>query len=193
MADPLAVWGALTGTAGFGLAARREVLAGRRRLAVAPNCNFNLSREDEPRLTQTWARVAFWNVGGRPLAVEHVGFSYFVVDPQDDALHMWEYTAEIPLPAPIELPVDGPTRKVSTPMGPLLSAGLSPVEPIIAFAITTGGRRWQSPPQMLISAPPRGISLEHFSDDLATLRDAAVAPPDRRPAGLVAAGGPVPA
>lgn len=178
MADPVAIWGAVTGSIATGIATRREYLAGRKRLRVAPGCNYNISREDDPRVTHAWAFVAVWNIGGRALSVERAGFRYAVSDPPEEGVEtVWEYRAEITFDGAIELPVDGPTRKIYTPVGPLLAAGVNPVVPIQAFAVTTGGRWWYAPPQMLISEPPPGISLEAFGESIAAISDASSVPP----------------
>jgi hypothetical protein len=178
MVDPLALWGAVTGSLGTGLGVRREYLASRRRLAVAPGCNLNISRDDDPRVTHAWAFVAVWNTGGRALAVEHVGFRYVVADPPTDkAQKVWEYRAEIGIGDAVELSVDSATRKFHTPLAPMLAAGVDPVSPIEAFAVTTGDQWWYSPPQRLISQPPPGLDVERFAQSLGDLRDAAEVPP----------------
>lgn len=75
MPEALAVWGALTGTAGVVLAVRREVVSNRRRLVVAPGVNLTLSRTDPPEVRLAWAAVQVYNGGGRPLAA--AGISAF--------------------------------------------------------------------------------------------------------------------
>lgn len=179
MVDPLALWGAVTGTAATGISVRRELVAGRRRLAVAPGSNFIMGTGDEPELMHGWALVAVWNTGGRPLAVERVGFRYNVFDAASDegVLHIWQYHAHIALGDPIELPVDGPTRKIYTPLGPILAAGIDPTASLEAFAVTTGDHWWISPPQALIQALPPGMNEDQLGAELTKLKAAAEVPP----------------
>src|SRR4051794_32928705 len=116
--DPIAVWGAVTGSVGSGVALRREDLSGKRHLAVAPGIYLNTSRIFPGRITHGWAVIVFWNRGGRPLAVEHAGFEWVVSEVlRETAVRVATRRAEVHLEDPIELPVDGPTRKVYTPLG----------------------------------------------------------------------------
>jgi hypothetical protein len=63
--DPLAVWGSITGTAGLLVAGRREWLASRKKMMVAPGVNLNTSLSDPGVITHGWALVSFYNGGGR--------------------------------------------------------------------------------------------------------------------------------
>ncbi len=75
--DFLALWGALAGTAGAGIAVRREYISGRRNLAVGLGTNLNVSRtKPVGEITHGWACIAFWNKGGRALAVERADFVF---------------------------------------------------------------------------------------------------------------------
>ena len=80
-------------------------------------------------------------------------------------------------PGARELPVDGPTRKVYTPLGPLLAAGIDPLSPIEAFAVTTGERWWFSPLQPLLGSPVPGIGPAALAEGLGALRNEATLPP----------------
>ena len=175
--DPLALWGAITGTAGAGIAIRREVMAGRRQLAVQSSVNLITSRlePDLGRVLAAYACVGFWNVGGRPLAVERVGFSFAVDDPAPGRPLL--RVAQIQLDGPIEAAVDGPSHKVFTPLGPMLAAGINPFDLLEAFAITTGEKEWSAPMQPLIFSLPPGLSAEEFSGDLVRLKEEADRPP----------------
>jgi hypothetical protein len=181
MPEPLAIWGAVTGTLGTAIATRREVVSRRRRLAVAPGVNLTISRDEPRQLLAAWALVNAWNTGGRLLAVEHLGFRYFAphgeIGTDRESVEMCEHRAEIALEAPWELVVDGPSRKIYTPLGPMLAIGINPFTPVEAFAITTGGREWFSPPQPLIAPPPPGIEPESFLRGLKDLAEAAEAAP----------------
>lgn len=184
--DPLAVWGAVTGSIAVIIALRREFFVTRKRLALAPGVNYNVSRTTPGEVTHGWASVALLNRGGRPLAVERVGFEWFapdsertaeLEDPDQEGLHLWERNAAIPLEEPIELPVDGPTRNVYTPLGPLIACGLNPTAPIRAFAVTAGGRWWHSPLQPLVTRVPPGSTAEQLTEGLKRLVDDAEPPP----------------
>lgn len=174
--DPLAVVGAVTGTTGVLIAARREYLSGRRRLAVAPGVNFTTSRVEPVGLIRLgWACIAFWNTGGRPLAIERAGFQYLAIDKQSGQLRVMR--AMLQIKSPIEAAVDGPTHKLYTPLGPMLASGISPVDVVEALCITTGGREWLSPPQPLIASIPPVGSAERFNEGLEQLRSSSEAPP----------------
>jgi hypothetical protein len=167
----------VTGSAGAGIAIRRAVLAGRRRLAVQSSVNLITPRlePDLGRVLAAYACVGFWNVGGRPLAVERVGFRFAVDDPAPGRPFL--RVAQIQLDAPIEAAVDGPSHKVFTPLGPMLAAGIDPFDLLEAFAVTTGEKEWSAPMQPLIFSLPPGLSTEEFSNDLVRLRDKADRPP----------------
>jgi hypothetical protein len=83
------------------------------------------------------------------------------------------------LTTPVELPVDGPTRKLHTPLGPMLQAGINPFVGLRAYAITQGRREWLSNPQPLIeSLPSPDISPRYlFMVGLKRLGDEAEPPP----------------
>ena len=164
MVDPLAVYGALTGTVGLGIGVRREVLASRRRLVVEAGSNFTLSRTDPARVALAWWIVAVRNPGGRALAVERIGMECVAGgEPR---------VAEVNLDEPIELPVDGPQRKVYTPLGPILAAGVVPFSTVRPFAVTTGGKWWYAEPRPLVMLVPPGVVPEHFAENLGKLMEA---------------------
>jgi hypothetical protein len=173
--EPLALWGAVVGTTGAALALRREYLANRRRLAVVPNVRLNISRQEPVgEVMGAFALIQFWNSGGRALAVERVGFR-FLAEAPDGSLR--KRRAEILLEAPIGAQVDGPSHTVYTPLGPMMSAGISPFGEVEAFAATTGGRSWSAPPQPLIHALPPLVTDEQLGEGLTRLREEADRPP----------------
>jgi hypothetical protein len=177
MVDPVAIWGALTGTAGAGIAVRREALTGRRRLTVQSSLRIITSRlePDLGHVLAAFACVGFWNTGGRSLAIERVGFRFFVDDPAPGQPFM--RVAYVHLDQPIEAGVDGPSHQVFTPLGPMLAAGIDPFGVLEAIAVTTGGKEWQAPMQPLVFSLPPGLSAEEFSKDLVRLREEADRPP----------------
>lgn len=177
--DPVAIWGAVTGTIGAAVALRREVHVNRRRLSITPGVHFNVSRKEPGEITHGWACVRAWNSGGRDISVEHVGFQYLaqIRSGSNSKQALAEMRAEITLNEPFLLAADGPSVKVYTPLGPLLVDGVSPVHPIQAFAITTGDREWMSVEQPLLSSLPPTSSLEQLERGLDHLRDTAEQPP----------------
>jgi hypothetical protein len=176
--DALAIWGGITGTIAVVIALRREWLSSRRRLAVAPGVNFNISRTDPGEVTHAWAFITFWNSGGRALSVERAGFRYHVGQWEGEKLlQMHEHVAAIPLDEPIELPVDGPSRRVSTPLGALLASGVDAFSPIEAFAVTTADRQWLSPPRALIRGVPPATTKQQLDAGLNKLTEEAELPP----------------
>ncbi len=180
MADPVAVWGAVTGTIGTVIAARREVIARRKRLALTHGTYFNVRRDEPGHVSHAWALIQFWNTGGRPLAVEHAGFRYFVVHDEGNPPYAVERRAEVALEGPIEVPVDGQSQRVGTPLGPLMKAGLDPWSPVQAFAVTTGAKEWFGAPEPLVKeghAHAVGSSPERLMADLDDLADRAELPP----------------
>ncbi len=160
----MALWGAITGSIGAGLAARREILQGRRRLAVVPGIHYSVARNPvhAGAVTHAWAFVMFWNTGGRDLAVERVGFRYFVEVGQGDALVVEERDAAIHIEEPIAVPVDAPSARVSTPVGPLLIAGLHPAEDLVAYAGACVVA--QSPPADDLAEPATALSRRTSAD-----------------------------
>jgi hypothetical protein len=173
--EPLALWGAVIGTAGAGIAVRREYLSSRRRLAVVPAIRINASRQEPVgEIQSAFASIQFWNSGGRALAVERVGFRFTAAAPDGE---LREMRAEILLDGAIEAKVDGPSHKIYTPLGPMLAAGISPVGAVEAFALTTGGRCWSAPAQPLIRSLPPVMTNEQLGEGLARLREEAEPPP----------------
>jgi len=172
----LAAWGAITGTAGAGIALRREYLAGRRRLAVQPTVNLSTSRvEPVGALLGGWAAVVVWNTGGRSLAIERAGFRYLALGRETNEPHIMR--AIIHMENPVTAAVDGPSQKVYTPLGPMMASGINPFDMVEAFVITTGGKEWFSPAQPLIRAVPPIVGPELLKKGLAQLRDEADPPP----------------
>lgn len=173
--DWLGIWGAIIGSIGALLAGLREFLHRRRRLKIIPGVNLTTSRiEPEGEILMGWACVAFWNAGGRDLSIEQVGFRYRAVTEGGDERPM---RAKILLDEPLKAAVDGPTQKVYTPLGPMLAAGISLFLPLEAFATTTGGHEWLSPPQPLVQSMPPVSSTEQVQRGLERLREEAQPPP----------------
>lgn len=178
MVDPIAVWGAATGSIGAGIALRQELIARRKRLAVRPGINYNVSRrEPVGAVTHAWAFVQFWNTGNRPLGVERTGFRYFIeTDIGGGVRALQEVWAEIHLKEPIVLAVDGPSAKVHTPLGPMLAAGIDPFSDVEAYVMTAGDREWLAPPQPLIQGLMPPMTPDLLWQGLTRLKDEAELP-----------------
>lgn len=162
--DYLAAWGAVTGTVGASVALFREYLTRKRSLQVAPGIQLNVSRTSPGEVNLAWALVRLVNTGGRPIAVEHVGFKYNIEQPNDPVSMDTERRAEIFLESAITLPVDGASESVYTPLGPMLAAGISPVHEITAFALDSRGHEWEGIPQPLLRwIPPISTPEQLFS------------------------------
>jgi len=74
--DPIAGWGAVTGTAALGLALWRERRSRKRSLNVAHGWQFVYDHNDV--LIDVWVSVMAWNTSHRPAHIEHVGFEAIV-------------------------------------------------------------------------------------------------------------------
>jgi hypothetical protein len=140
---------------------------------VALAVNYNVSRVRPGEITHAWAGVAFWNIGGRALSAEKVGIYFHAI--VDDGHE--QRNAAIPLDDPIDAPVDGPTRVVYTPLGPLLAAGLDLGAPTAGFVQTAGQRQWLSSLTPLVTDTPPGSTPEQLGAGLRRLRNEAETPP----------------
>jgi hypothetical protein len=183
MTDVIAIWGAVTGTLGVGIATRREVLAQRKRLHVEHGSFLVTSREEPRQLERAWVSIRLTNTGGRPLAVEHIGIEW--------AERVAGYTqlvmrrGEVALDQPIVIEPDGPSRRVTTPLGPLLRLGLDPrQDPTWAIAFTTGEVEWVGTVHPLVTNMPQSLTEEAANAGFARLREEAEDPPDIEGTGL---------
>lgn len=121
----------------------------------------------------------FWNKGGRALAIERADFVFSTNEQvlRGAVVELRQLRAKIVLGAPIELPVDSPTQKVYTPLGPMLAAGIDPFSMIRAVLTTTGGKEWLSPALPLIQSVPPNVTPEQLSAGLEGLKSHAEVPP----------------
>ena len=152
----------------------------RRRLRVEHGWNFVLSRDDPPELRGVWLYVMVFNVGGRTLAVEHLGYEWAqIVGELAPGVKTADIPrAEIPLKEPITLEPDGPSVKVSTPIGPLLRLGINPLEdPVWPVAFTTGETEWRGRVTELLPQLPTTLPFDTAVAGLERLRSEAEEPP----------------
>jgi hypothetical protein len=173
MPEPLAVWGAVTGTVGLLVAVRREVIMNRRRVRVDHGWRYVLTNEDPPGLRDMWIYVMVTNTGRRDIAVEHVGWEWPAHhETLDSGQRIFNaYRAELPLEEPVLLKADGAPVKFATPVGPLLALGLDPLtDDIWPVAFTDGGNTgWRGPMGCLAQNPPPKIVADRLRADLQRL------------------------
>jgi hypothetical protein len=141
MPDPIALWGAVTGTTAVAIAVRREMISNRRRIRVDHGWQYILTEADPPRLEDMAIYVMVQNTGGRDISVEHVGWEWPVYrETLDTGQRVHDaHRAEIPLEDSILLKPDGAPVKIRTMAGPLLHL-IDPLEtPVWPVAFTHGG------------------------------------------------------
>jgi hypothetical protein len=177
--DPVALWGAITGTAVI-ISGRRELHGSRTRVGIDHRLFFILNRDKPGTVRAAWVGVRLWNKGGRAFTVERIGFQWLASWQEGSSLHldMTPTIAEIALDGEkIELAPNGPSQTVSTPLGSAFAAGLDPFSDlIVAWAHTTDGTEWTGPmhPVVLTAAPPPpGMTFDQLRDQLNLLRQQA--------------------
>lgn len=185
MADPVAWWGAVTGSVAAAVALRREIVASRIRVGIEHRLNMTLNRETR-ELTGAWLTVRVVNRGGRTVSVERLGVEWIHTWQEGRELHidMVPRIAEISLGgAFLELRPNAPSQRASTPLGPLLAEGVDPFETELwAWAHTADGREWRGPAHPVVipgSPPPPGLTWERLRECFERLRNEATrtAPP----------------
>jgi hypothetical protein len=170
--DPLAIWGATTGTAGLGIALRREIWSSKRRLRVANGWQFVFVKNDDggQHLADVWVYVMAWNTGRRPLHIEHAGFEFVVEGSRrlaeavgaelgpDNRVWM-NARIEIALNAEtFEVIPDGPSVKLWTRIQPILAFGIHPMETRMQpYVVTVPEQYWWGEEGPLLPSPPQGM------------------------------------
>jgi hypothetical protein len=180
VADPLAIWGAVTGTAGLGIALRREVISNRRGVRVDHGWRYALKDDDPPQLFDMRIYVMVTNIGRRDIAVEHVGWEWLVPAGTDDAgRNIYDaHRAELPLAEPVLLKPDGAPAKFETSVGQLLALGIDALaDEVWPVAFTDGGNvGWHGEAGLLAQKIPPRLGEERLRAGLARLRDETVPP-----------------
>jgi hypothetical protein len=173
MPEPLAVWGAVTGTTGLLVAVRRELIMNRRRIRVDHGWRYELTEDDPPGLRAMWIYVMVTNTGRRDIAVEHVGWEWAVHrETLDSGQRIFDaHRAELPLEQPMLLKPDGAPVKFTTPVGPLLALGIDPFsDETWPVAFTHGGNTdWRGPVGCIAQNPPPRIPVDRLRADLERL------------------------
>jgi len=177
MVDPIAVWGAVTGTVGLGIAGWRELRGNKRSLRVERGWQFVYDADEQ--LQDVWVCVMVWNTGRRPLHVEYVGFEALVVGERkiaDDAgmdlppeNNVWvNKRFEIALNGDtLEVVPDGPSVKVWTRLFPICADGIDPTgTEVQPYVVTVPEKWWLGPPGPLLPELPPGKTLEEAGTEL---------------------------
>jgi hypothetical protein len=181
--DPLALWGAITGTAGLGITLRREVSGTRRRISVERGWQYLfVGDEAGERLRDVWVYVMAWNTGSRPVHIEHCGWEWLEPGPPELADEVgvdlgpentvWvNRRVEIALNGEtLEVVPDGPSVKVWTRIKPLLALGIDPTAtPVRPFVVTVPEAYWWGSEGPLLARPPQGRPIEVVEEQLARL------------------------
>ena len=169
VADPIAIWGAVTGTAALSLNVWRELRGTKRSLRVEHGWQY--VRNEHSQLLDVWVCVMVWNTGRRPIHIEHAGFVTLFEGPRELAdefgyelgpeNRMWvEQRFEIALNGEtIEAIPDGPAVKIWTRLPPITLYGIDPFEQDVrAFVVTVPERYWFGPTVPLVRTPLPGLT-----------------------------------
>ena len=167
MLDPVALWGAITGTLASIVTIRREMRDVRRARAEQPSlkvehgAHFRTSTERPGEIEGVWLEITLLNTGGRPIPIEAI-----VVRHHDDR------AAPIALQRATVMLPDTPTVHLYVPLAALLAAGFDPVQhPLTVAAKSSDGARWASSLHLMMSNPPRGTTAEQFYGGISRLLD----------------------
>lgn len=174
--DPLALWGAVTGTAGLGLLGWQEFRSRRRRLSVERGWQFSY-RNDE--LVDVWVYVMAWNTGDRPLHIEYAGFEAIVpgdrsladtagfnLPPENDVWTNKRF--EIALNGEtLEVIPDGPSVKIWTRLFPICAHNIDPTSTEIRpYVVTVPETYWFGSAGPLLPQVPPGKTREEAGEEL---------------------------
>lgn len=176
--DPIAVWGAVTGTAGLGLVAWRERRSRKRSLNVSHGWQFVYDGNDE--LIDVWVCVSAWNTSHRPAHIEHVGFEAIV---EADPKLATDAGVAVPPGQPLvtsrrfeialsgetfEVVPDGPKVRIWTRLFPICKHGIDPTLTVVRpFVVTVPDIYWWGPTSPLLPQTPPGKTLEEAGEELA--------------------------
>lgn len=181
MAEPIAVWGAVTGTLGLGITAWREISGNKKSVRVHHGWQFVYGNDD--RMTDIWFYVMVHNDGRRPVHIEHLGFNFIVDAPEDIKEQVkdmpdtyipdgpalkHEMRFEIALNGEtLEVLPDGPSVKVLTQGKPILATGIDPLTtPMSPFAVSVPERYWWGPESPLLPRLPTGYTAEESASSI---------------------------
>ena len=157
--DPVALWGAITGSVAVAIAGRREFISNRARLGIEHGVWY-LIGDDPPNLSDAWLLVRVWNNGGQPLTVERVGLDLLpvVVDAERELIVLGTegQHVEIELQGEsVELRPGGPSQRFYAPLRGFVQARVEILDsPATAWAKTSDGKEWRGDPAPVV---PRNV------------------------------------
>lgn len=184
MPDPLAIWGAVTGTAGLGIALRQEIWSSRRSLRVERGWQYVFKHPEgkSPVLEDVYVYVMAWNTGRRPLHIEYAGFDFLVPGPRELATKsgydlpeendVWvNDRVEIALNGEtFEVIPDGPSVKLWTRIGPILGLGIDPTMTLVTpYVVTVPEIHWPGSQGPLLARPPTNYDSPFVEHELARM------------------------
>lgn len=186
MVDPIAVWGAITGTAAVALTVRREVISNRRSLRVDFGWNWIVDGE-KGELIDYYVYVMVTNTGARDITVMHAGLGWPTEVIQeggdDEPTYYAGRRVEFFFDDPIHLKVDGPPVKIDASGGSLAHL-FDPLTAVVQpMAFTGGGNEAHlGPVTPFLRNVPMGLTEEALVRGFQRLKEEAV-PPQRSAAG----------
>lgn len=189
MAEAVAIWGALTGTAGLGLAGWRELRNQKQNLNVEWGFQYVYRRgSDGDHLGDIWVCVSAWNDGRRTLSIEHAGFEFLVpAPPHIRSKHAQDLPDGMPILTNVRFEIalngqtidvvpDGPAVKIWARVGPILKQGINPAEtPMRTFVVTVRENYWWSRKGLLVHRPDPGRDLQETKRAIDGLVEKAIA------------------
>jgi len=180
MLDPIAIWGAITGTGALAFTAKREIEARRIRVRVDHGWRYLVTEDQPPQFDNLIVYVMVTNTGGRKVPVQHVGWEFYKTKGEtleDGTPLHYAFRAEIPLQEPVLLEPDGVPLKVEAWVGPLAHL-VNPVEGAIRPVAFTGGgnERWEGPLGTLAQNIPPAFDRDKMLRRLDTLKAEAKLP-----------------
>jgi hypothetical protein len=153
--DPLALWGAITGTVAVAIAGRREFISNRARLGIEHGIWY-LFGNDPPNLNDAWLLVRVWNDGGQPLTVERVGLDLLpiVVDAERGLIVLGTEGQHVEIELrgeSVELRPGGPSHRFYAPLRGLVQARVEMLDSAAtAWAKASDGKEWRGDPTPIV-------------------------------------------
>jgi hypothetical protein len=175
---PTSTWviiGVVVAVLGLATSVWKQFFADRPRLEPDHVLHLQISRLRPGEVEGAWLALLLRNTRGRDVTVENVG-----LDLPDGR------QVEIPINKPVRVQLGGPVEKVYARLGPLLAAGVNPLQTPLRPWARTSARYWYGAPHTLIFGPVPYTSPEQVGRGLAKLAtDAASEPSASVPHGLI--------
>lgn len=177
--DPIAAWGAATGSIACAFTARREILSRRIRLRVDHGWRY-LFEKDTEAFSDLHVYVMVQNTGGRNVAVMHAGWVWeeiWIDDSGEQVVALRR--AELPLEEPILVEPDGVPPKIDVPVGQLLHL-VDPLNQAVRPVVFSqqNGREVPvfGPSGPLAKDPPPAMSEDDLRRRFGELKEKAIPP-----------------